>query len=265
MKHNGKWFVLIRNEVNLGFAEGNNVGIRYAFDVLSPDYILLLNNDTVVDPGFLEELLRIADSDGLIGSVQSVLLRKNDFNTIDSLGQSVSRKGVMADTAFGQNASGIAVENCEIFGACAAAALFKSNVLKEAGVFDSDFFIIYEDVDLSWRVRLAGYKSYLAKRSIVYHARGISGARSLSPTEELTKRYFGSINMIVIFLRYYPTDAILDLGPRILGIGKNALLCSLRLGNVGDCIGAVAKAMSDRRRIQTNPRIRQIHMDWLGD
>ncbi len=61
--------ILIKNDKNVGFAEGNNIGIKYALNNLNPDYILLLNNDTVVDKGFLVEMLKVSESDNEIGIV----------------------------------------------------------------------------------------------------------------------------------------------------------------------------------------------------
>ena len=84
-----KNLILIKNDKNYGFAEGNNIGIKFAFDNLNPQYILLLNNDTLVDINFLKELFNVVESDKEIGSVQSLLLRPGG-NIIDSLGQEIS-------------------------------------------------------------------------------------------------------------------------------------------------------------------------------
>jgi len=64
--------IIIKNEKNYGFAEGNNIGMRYALKALNPDYVLLLNNDTLVDKEFLGELAKVAESDEKIGIVGAV-------------------------------------------------------------------------------------------------------------------------------------------------------------------------------------------------
>ncbi len=79
-----KRLIMIKNSRNLGFAGGNNVGIRYALKALNPKYILLLNNDTFVDQTFLSELVETIEADEKIGSVQSLLLRP-DGEQVDSL------------------------------------------------------------------------------------------------------------------------------------------------------------------------------------
>lgn len=77
--------VIIKNEKNYGFAEGNNIGIRYAMKVLNPDYILLLNNNVIVERNFMENLVKIAESDEKIRLVQSKLLLHEDLR-INSTG-----------------------------------------------------------------------------------------------------------------------------------------------------------------------------------
>ncbi|MGI6464772.1 MAG: glycosyltransferase family 2 protein [Methanobacterium sp.] len=99
-------------------------------------------------------------------------------------------------------------ENIEIFGACAAAALYRTDVLVKTGFFDSDFFAIYEDVDLSWKIRLAGFKSVLAVKSIVYHKRNISKDVSKINFDWIKndlKRYHLTKNMLILAIRYHPS------------------------------------------------------------
>jgi len=69
--------VIIKNEKNYGFAEGNNIGIRYAMKAFNPEYVLLLNNDTVVDPRFLSELIKVGESDEKIGILGSKIYYYN--------------------------------------------------------------------------------------------------------------------------------------------------------------------------------------------
>jgi len=168
--------VLIRCNENHGFAKGNNIGIEYAFKNFNSEYILLLNSDTIVEREFLGELVKIAEGNLRVGSVQSLLLRP-EGKVIDSLGQKLYLLGARDDKSGKMFYPNSLKGDFEIFGSCAAAALYRSSALIDTGLFDEDFYIIYEDVDLSFRLRLAGYISMLATRSIVYHKRGISGGR----------------------------------------------------------------------------------------
>ncbi|NQE54445.1 hypothetical protein C5S29_12710, partial [ANME-1 cluster archaeon GoMg3.2] len=78
--------IIIKNEKNYGFAEGNNIGMRYALKALNPDYILLLNNDTVVDREFLGELMKVAESNGMIGFVGAKVYFYDKSNVIQFTG-----------------------------------------------------------------------------------------------------------------------------------------------------------------------------------
>ncbi len=196
-KNKSKRLVLIKNEKNYGFAEGNNIGMRYALK-LNPSYILLLNNDTVVDPSFLRELIDIAESDERIGAVQPKILRKENPHLIDSAGQEIYWDGTVKDIWFGKTDDGQFDSVHEIFGACGAAALMKRSVLEETGLFDRDYFLIFEDVDLSWRIRLKGYASVFVPSSLVYHKRRIS------KDESPKGRYYSSRNKLLIVFTYFP-------------------------------------------------------------
>jgi len=94
--------ILIKNDRNYGFAGGNNIGVRFAMKYLKPEFILFLNNDTVVDEKFLMSLVGKIKDNSIIGSAQSLLLRK-DCETIDSLGQELKMRGLqISDKAMGR-------------------------------------------------------------------------------------------------------------------------------------------------------------------
>jgi len=189
--------VLIQNKENHGFSGGNNTGIKYGLDILKSKYILLLNNDTIVEKDFLTKLVEVMENNEEIGSVQSLLLRPGG-EVIDSLGQELLCWGAK-DKGIGEKYKGT-IKNTEIFGACAASSLYRSNDLKKIGLFDESFFIIFEDVDLSWKLRLTGKSSLLVSKSTVYHKRGISGEEN----SNITKEYHTMKNWLIIALRYYP-------------------------------------------------------------
>lgn len=198
--------ILIQNKKNYGFAEGNNIGIRFAIKSNHPDYVLLLNNDTTVDKNFLNEIVKVAEENLTIGSVQSLLLKPGG-KIIDSMGQELTTWSAR-DIEMGNEYRNLN-ENMEIFGACAAAALYRTDVLEDVGFFDKDFFAIYEDVDLSWKIRLAGFKSILAVNSHVYHKRNISKNVSeinLGWMKNDSKRYHLTKNMLILAIKYHSTS-----------------------------------------------------------
>jgi len=175
------YITLIRNEKNLGFAEGNNVAIREVIKEGKSDYILLLNNDTTIEPNFLTELVECSEKHPQAGSIQPKMILAK-FNCIDSAGLEYSKNG------FGFNRGAYEPiekynEEEEILGCCAGACLYRKEALDEIEVnrdyFDKDFFCSYEDVDLAFRLQWAGWKSWYCPQAIVYHLRGATtGIRS---------------------------------------------------------------------------------------
>ena len=167
----------IRNMENKGFAEGNNVGLTYA----KGSYITLLNNDTEVEKNWLTELIKVGESDKKIGIIQSKLFFWYNPEVLESAGAFIDKCGYGFERGFvkGKN---IYETVDEVFYANGAAVTVKMQALKEMcpgkfELFDSDFFFAYEDVDLSWRMRLAGYKTVIAPGSVVYHRRSTTTSR----------------------------------------------------------------------------------------
>jgi GT2 family glycosyltransferase len=257
--------IIIKNEKNYGFAEGNNIAMKYALKVLNPDYILLLNNDTIVDKTFLEELVKVMESDEKIGSAQPILLRL-EKEVIDSLGQELLKWGAR-DKGMNSKIDYSNLKNLEIFGTCAAASLYRCKLLKKIGLFDKDFFFIYEDVDLSWRIRLNGFLSVLVSKSIVYHKRGISERTPLDKELYLLKGYHANKNKLLIALRYYPLSIILTVILKTPWQFFHTLFrCgyySLKLKRFREFSECVLRSWKIRKKIQTNHLLPTIQTKWI--
>jgi GT2 family glycosyltransferase len=171
---------IIRNNKNLGFTGGNNIGFWYA----KGDYIIFLNNDTEVSQNWLRVLVEIMNSDLRIGAAQCKLLNLYDKRRIDSAGQFIDPLGYGYPRSYEEDKG--QYDNVEeIFYADGATLIVKrpaiNQVLLNGLPFDPDYFpIYYEDADLCWRVRLRGYKVILIPTSIVYHARSAAKLHKLS-------------------------------------------------------------------------------------
>jgi len=148
---------IIKLDDNYGFAEPNNIGAKNA----KGEYLLFLNNDTVVSPNFVTELVDVMNQDIQIAICQSMLLRPNgdvdssgDF--VDTLGRAYSSKNNPKDVQY-------------ILSARAASMLVKKDTFWDLYGFDKNFFASFEDVDLGWRAWIWGYKVVLVPKSVVYH------------------------------------------------------------------------------------------------
>lgn len=163
--------ILIENDQNYGFAKGNNIAIEYSLKNFNPDYILLLNNDTIVDPEFLKEMVNTAEINDKNGILGAKLLNAYNKQIIDSTGHVLSW-GRMVDRGHDEFDRGQYDEKTEIMGAMAAAALYKKDMLLEIGILDTSYVTLGEDADLSWRAYNNGWKAVYAPKAIVYHKRG---------------------------------------------------------------------------------------------
>ncbi len=154
---------LIPINKNLGFAGGNLEGFRSA----KGEYIALLNTDTEPGEKWLEDLVVAMDNDSGAGICASKLVVYGT-DIIDSAGDGFSTflKGLKrgeGEKIFSYNQKGY------IFGACAAAALYRRRMIEEVGFLDEDFFLIHEDTDLNFRAHLYGWKVLYVPEAIVYH------------------------------------------------------------------------------------------------
>ncbi len=161
---------------NVGFCRGNNLGIART---TSP-FVLALNPDTKLTPAFVEELLPAFD-EPLVGIAAGKLLRF-DGVTLDSAGQLLGRSRRPVDRGYGGADRGQFERDEIVFGACAAAALYRRAMLDELAdpggeIFDERFFAFYEDLDLAWRARRLGWKAVYRHRAVGYHARGGTASR----------------------------------------------------------------------------------------
>ena len=149
---------------NLGFAGGNNAGAGTA----RGRYVAFLNNDTVAEPGWLSALRAGVDEDSGFALTTSRIVYMHDPAIIDSAGDGVLRWGGAFKRHHGAPAH-LANRSEEVFGVCGAACLMPRTVFEELGGFDEDFFASHEDVDLSYRAQLRGYRCRYVAGAIVRH------------------------------------------------------------------------------------------------
>ena len=169
------WARLIALDVNRGFAGGNNVGAAAA----RGRYVAFLNNDTCAERGWIRALLAGIDEAAGFALVTSRIVYMHDPHVIDSAGDGVLRWGGAFKRHHGEPAAS-AAETQEVFGICGAACMMPKSVFDELGGFDEDFFASHEDVDLSYRARLRGYRCRYVADAIVRHV-GSATLGTVSP------------------------------------------------------------------------------------
>jgi GT2 family glycosyltransferase len=203
--------VLIKNKENRGFAGGVNDGIRVA----RGDYILTLNNDTIADPEVIEYLMKAMETYKTVGSCAAKMVFPD--GRINSAGICISRSGAAWDRGmFEQDAGQFDVPG-EVFGPCAGAALYRKKMLNEIGLFDEDFFLFMEDVDLAFRARMAGWKCMYVPSARVIHVHG-----GTAGYQSITSVYYGNRNLLWYVLKDFPVTTLFLFSPWI--IGRNCVI-----------------------------------------
>ncbi len=164
---------LIALDTNTGFSGAVNIGIRES----KTPYVLLLNNDTKVDPAFVGEMIKAIEADERIFSVSSRMIQMYHPEYIDDAGDMFNLIG----WAY-QRGVGHPVEEYEkpydVFSACAGAALYRRDVFEKIGLFDEMHFAYLEDIDVGYRARIAGYRNVFCPSAKVLHVgSGTSGSK----------------------------------------------------------------------------------------
>ncbi|MDF2379318.1 MAG: glycosyltransferase family 2 protein [Candidatus Gracilibacteria bacterium] len=223
------------NNSNLGFAGGNNVGIKKALSD-GADWIFLLNNDTTVDPNFLTNIISTQDftfpKDSNIpnpGIVSTMMINYYDHNKLDNIGHDLLTTGDTIPRARNQQPEKYSIlktQNSQFqttFGACAGAALYSAPMLTQIGLLDDDFFLNYEDSDLSLRAITSGWKTVFCPTSKVYHKINAS----IGKIKDTSYRIRSQRNQLWAYLHNTPWPVIILNLPWILFRDISVILISL--------------------------------------
>lgn len=182
---------------NLHFARGTNAGVEEALRDSACAYVVTLNNDTRVEKDWLAALVEAARNPK-VGVVAAKLLFM-DTGRINSAGIMPTFDGSGVDRGWMLRDEGQFDHALDVFGASAGAALYRREVFHAVGLFDGDFVAYYEDLDLAWRARLAGWEARFAPGAIVHH----KYSASTSP-RAVWKTYQGERNRIWNLVQNYP-------------------------------------------------------------
>jgi GT2 family glycosyltransferase len=185
---------------NRGIAAAFNAGIEAS----TAEFVVLLNNDTEQDPGWLEALVRGAEDHPEAGFFASKLVDFHDRTMLDGAGDAMRLSGLPYRLGHGERDGGRFDRPGYVFGACAAAALYRRDMLDEVGLFDEDFVSYCEDGDLSFRAQLAGYRCFYVPGAVVYHMGSASTGGKRSPTATR----LGSRNSSSLLVKNLPLSAV---------------------------------------------------------
>jgi GT2 family glycosyltransferase len=186
--------LVIQNKENLGFAAGNNVGLKYAINN-GFDYTVLLNQDIRVDKDWLVYLAKSFDENKNLGAVQPLIRRFPVTEKINTAGNIFHYLGIGFSGYDGCLVEEVKPMAKEINYASGAAMMLAIPVLKKIGLFDESFFMYHEDTDLALRLKFAGYKIFLNPKAQVYHQYEFS--------RSIKKFYFIERNRYVLLLKFY--------------------------------------------------------------
>lgn len=212
---------LITNRQNLGFAEANNQGYFLAKKQQS-DYLVLLNQDTIVEPNWLLHMVDLAEGDDKIGAVQPKILLHPEKDLINSFGNSIHLLGFAYCNKYRHKDQQEVTRPFELPYASGAACLLKMSVLEKTGLFDDTLFMYHEDVDLGWKIRLAGYKVMLDPIAVIYHKYNYSKAKY--------KFYYMDRNRWIVILKNYKLLTLLLISPALVVMELGIIFFSFKNG-----------------------------------
>ena len=247
---------LIRFPENTGFCGAVNAGIRASKDM---DYVILLNNDTVAHPRFVEELL-LAISGRRVFSAQAKMLQMQDPERIDDAGDYYCAFGWAFADGKGRPA-GEYRKSRELFACCAGAAIYDCRLLEEVGLFDEEHFAYLEDIDIGWRARIRGYRNISAPRAKVLHA----GSAASGSIYNLFKVRNTSRNSIYIIGKNMPLPQILlNLPLLVPGFLVKAVFFAAK-GFGKEYVRGIAKGFALCKKARAEGKIVRFRPRYLGN
>ncbi len=254
---------LIQLTENRGFAGGVNPGIQAALDN-GAQYVALFNNDAVADPMWLECLLRAMDAHPEAGIVTGKFLRW-EGKQFDSTGDFYSIWGFSFPRGRDTADTGQFDKPEEIFGATGGASLYRCEMLKKIGLFDEGFFAYFEDVDISFRAQLAGWKVRYEPKATARHHLGSTSSKMGDFT-----RYHTIKNFFLLYAKNMPTRLYWKYLPRFTFAALLIIGASIRRGQfrplfkaTGYLLATVAPTARKRRQVQKMRRVSTGYIDSI--
>jgi GT2 family glycosyltransferase len=247
---------------NRGFTGACNVGMEAA----RGEFVLLLNNDTEVDPRWLEEVVAAFRRHPEAGLVASKMLLFDQRDTFHTAGDFYRVDGLPGNRGVWQRDTGQYDREEPVFGACGGSAAYRRTMLAEIGLLDDVFFFSCEDVDLAWRAQLTGWRCIYAPRAVVYHKLSATGGGVIAS-------FYNGRNFIYLLVKDYPGDlwqrhwrdilrAQLHITGEALRAWRGAAARARLRGQLSGLLG-VPRMLRKRRAVQRSRTVDRAYLDRL--
>ncbi len=240
---------LLPLKTNTGFAAANN----RAIELCVTDYIALINPDAFADLNWLKQLVLAAIDNPTIAAFGSQQLIFGQPNVLDGTGDIYHISGLVWRDGYGRLQNEFDTLPKEIFSPCAGAALYVREAIQNIGNFDEDFFCYVEDVDLGFRLRIAGYQSIYVPSAIVHHV----GSATTGGHRSLFSVYHGHRNLVWAYVKNMPTFLFWTLLPLHIILNIASIFYFSITGNSKiilkakyDAIKGLPKMLKKRRSVQ---------------
>ncbi len=256
LEPNYKKIKVIYLDDNIGFAGGVNVGIKYSIEN-DYQYVALFNNDAVADKNWLKYLLLNQEEYPGIGITTCKLLKSNHKH-IDSTGDLYTTWGLPYPRGRDELDKKQYDDSVEVFSASGGASLYRVDMLKEIGLFDEDFFAYYEDVDISFRAQLYGWKIHYVPSSLAYHQIGGTSSKIKDFTTFQTLK-----NLPWVYWKNVPVSIAIPMFPKIFTAYWSIFFSALAKGKFNAAIKGTLichlyifkKLLTERSKIQRNKKV----------
>lgn len=245
---------IIRNKKNLGFSGGNNQGIEWALKN-GADYVVLLNDDVIVEPQWLKIVIDRMDKDKKIGLAQPLLTRYPETQRLNNFGNFYQYCGFGYSNGEGERRSDFfqktKLEDYEPAYLSFSAVVIRADVFKMAGLMDELYFMYHEDSDFCFRARLQGWRLLAVKNAIVHH-------NYKFPAKKNKIRYFWlEKNRLYLMLKFFEWKTLILIFPACVAMEAGLIIFSIVRGFFAERCRAhlwvwrnLGKILAKRKEIQ---------------
>lgn len=240
---------VLRLDQNIGFGAANNIAVRAASDC---EWVALLNPDAFAEPRWLEALVEAARANSEYSIFASRMLLADDPATVDGTGDVYHVSGLAFRRDHGRPVGSVKRPKDEVFSPCAAAAMYRRSEFLKVGGFDERYFAYLEDLDLGFRLRLAGHRCIYVPESTVLHV----GSPSTGRTSDFTV-FHAQRNMVWTYAKNMPSPLVWLYLPEHLLVNLLALAAYSVRGQARvvwrakrDALRGLPRVLRERRRLQ---------------